>query len=84
MAGNNDTSIVSEYKREMTSVNKMLPLSNVIDKLLNLRTHIMLVVDKYRSVHGILTLEDALKTLLGLEIVDESDNVTDMQELARR
>ena len=33
---------------------------------------------------GILTLEDALETMLGVEIVDESDTVTDMQELARR
>jgi len=84
MAGGNGSSLVSEYKREMTSVNEMLPLSRVIDKLLHLRTHIMLVVDEYGSVHGILTLEDALETMLGLEIVDESDNVKDMQELARR
>jgi CBS domain containing-hemolysin-like protein len=43
----------------------------------------MLVVDEYGSVAGILTLEDLLETLLGLEIVDESDKTVDMQQLAR-
>jgi CBS domain containing-hemolysin-like protein len=84
LAGNNQSSLVSEFKREMISVNQQLPLSKVIDKLLHQRTHIILVVDEYGGVRGILTLEDALETMLGLEIVDEKDSVTDMQELARR
>ena len=57
---------------------------NSIDKLLYQRAHIMLVVDEYGSVLGILTLEDVLETILGLQIVDESDSVSNMQELARR
>ncbi|MFT7459850.1 MAG: CBS domain containing-hemolysin-like protein [Planctomycetota bacterium] len=84
MAAGDVSNIVTQYKREMVSVNEMMPLSKVMDNLLHQRTHIMLVVDEYGSVRGILTLEDALETMLGLEIVDESDNVTDMQELARR
>ena len=43
----------------------------------------MLVVDEYGTVAGVLTLEDLLETLLGLEIVDESDRTVDMQQLAR-
>ncbi len=84
MAGGKSSDTVSQYKREMLSVNEMLPLSKVMDNLLHQRTHIMLVVDEYGGVRGILTLEDALETMLGVEIVDESDTVTDMQELARR
>lgn len=84
MAGGKSSDTVSKYKREMLSVNEMLPLSKVMDNLLHQRTHIMLVVDEYGGVRGILTLEDVLETMLGLEIVDESDTVTDMQELARR
>ena len=84
MAAGEASNKVTKYKRDMLSVNEMLPLSKVMDDLLHQRTHIMLVVDEYGGVRGILTLEDALETMLGLEIVDESDNVTDMQELARR
>jgi CBS domain containing-hemolysin-like protein len=44
----------------------------------------MMVVDEYGGLEGILTLEDLLETLLGLEIVDEGDANVDMQQLARR
>ena len=75
---------VSNFRREITTIPGKLPILNSIDKLLYQRAHIMLVVDEYGSMLGILTLEDVLETMLGLEIVDESDSVTDMQELARR
>jgi CBS domain containing-hemolysin-like protein len=81
--GENDKP-VSDFIREITTIPGELPILNSIDKLLYQRAHIMLVVDEYGSVLGILTLEDVLETILGLEIVDESDSITDMQELARR
>ena len=43
-----------------------------------------LVVDEYGSVSGLVTMEDVIETLLGLEIMDESDNVSDLQHLARK
>lgn len=75
---------VASYKRELPTTISNLPLSGVFDQLLHDRTHIMLVVDEFGGVQGILTMEDLLETILDLEIVDESDTVTDMQELARR
>ena len=45
--------------------------------------HLFVVEDKYGQTAGVVTLEDALETLLGEEIVDESDSVADMQELAK-
>lgn len=54
------------------------------EHLLNSKNHILLVNDEFGSMLGIVTLEDILETLLGLEIVDEGDRIPDMQQLARR
>jgi CBS domain containing-hemolysin-like protein len=81
--GNGD-SILSNYRRDITAVPGSMSLSQVFNELLRLRVHLMLVVDEYGGVEGIITLEDVLETLLGIEIVDEKDNAVDMQKEARR
>ena len=57
-------------------------------ELLNLflqkRKHMVAVADEYGGFEGVVTLEDVLECLLGQEIVDESDEIEDMQELALR
>ena len=81
--GNGD-SILSNYRHDITAVPGSMSLSQVFNELLKLRVHMMLVVDEYGGVEGIITLEDVLETLLGLEIVDEKDDAVDMQKEARR
>jgi CBS domain containing-hemolysin-like protein len=56
----------------------------LFDTFIRKREHIALVVDEYGSVSGLVTMEDIIETLLGLEIMDESDNVEDLQALARK
>lgn len=70
-------------KRDLTAVLDDTRLSTVLEKLLDNRQHILLVVDKYGGMEGVVTLEDVVETLIGIEIVDEADNVDDMRKLAR-
>ena len=55
------------------------PIADLLDEFLSRREHIFLVIDEYGGTAGIVTLEDTIETLLGVEIVDEFDSVEDMR-----
>jgi len=84
MAFGNGTKLLSELKRNIIIVNRSLPIPKLFEQLVESRNHMALVVDEYGSVSGLVTMEDVIETLLGLEIMDESDNVSDLQLLARK
>lgn len=71
-----------EFKRPWLALPDFLTVSECFDRLVREQSHIALVVDEYGTVQGLLTLEDILETLIGLEITDELDTVADMQTLA--
>ncbi len=75
---------LSNYRRKIQALPESTSLAAAFNQLLQLRQHMMLVIDEYGGVEGIITLEDVLETLLGLEIVDEKDNEIDMQKVARK
>ena len=75
---------LSELKRNIIIVDRDLPIPKLFERLVESRNHMALVVDEYGSVSGLVTMEDVIETLLGLEIMDESDNVSDLQHLARK
>ena len=62
---------------------KMNALS-ALEELIRNKAHISIVVDNYGGTEGVLTIEDLVEELLGLEIVDETDTVRDLQSMARR
>jgi CBS domain containing-hemolysin-like protein len=75
---------LSDLKRPILIVPPDLPLRDLFERLMNERAHLALVVDEYGGTAGLVTMEDLVETLLGLEIVDETDAHQDMQELARQ
>lgn len=75
---------LAKYRREIATARRDQNLPSLMQRLLGNREHIAMVVDRYGSVVGLVTLEDVVETLLGLEIVDEQDTEVDMQSLARQ
>lgn len=83
-ANQDDQQPLENLSRELLAVPDELTLLQAFQIFVSHSVHIMLVVDEYGDTKGLLTLEDIMESLLGLEIVDETDNVADMQEKAIR
>lgn len=75
---------LSSIKRQVKLVSETTDLRTLFDMLTEANEHLAVVADSYGSITGIVTMEDLMETILGLEIVDETDGVTDMQALARK
>lgn len=84
MALDNDDKILADIRREIIIIERNLPIPILFEKLVESKNHMALVVDEYGTVTGLVTMEDVIETLLGLEIMDESDNVADLQKQARK
>ena len=77
-------STLAKIKRPLIVIDPESKIPFIFDKLLKEREHISLVKDRTGSIKGLVTLEDILETILGLEIVDETDQVEDLQLLAKK
>lgn len=75
---------LGELARPLHAVPAVAKLPHVLKDFVHRREHLFLVVDEYGGSAGVVTLEDVVETLLGLEIVDETDTVDDMQQVARQ
>ena len=75
---------LKNYLRPITSLLNTVSSSHALSEMLRQGVQIMLIVDEYGTVKGIVTLEDMFETLLGLEIIDEYDKAADMQQLAKQ
>jgi CBS domain containing-hemolysin-like protein len=75
---------LSTLKRDIIAVTEDFPILDLFNRFLSSREHIALVIDEFGGTAGLVTMEDVIETLIGIEIVDESDHTTDMQSLARR
>ncbi|WP_373035642.1 CNNM domain-containing protein [Sulfurimonas sp.] len=78
-----DSVNVGSIKKDIFSINENIPVSKALDLFITKKDHMFLVMDNYDQTEGIITLEDCVETILGVEIVDESDSTADMRELAK-
>lgn len=74
---------LKDIKRDIVILPQTQALFDAWEKLLEKKEHIALVVDEYGGTDGIVTMEDIIETMLGLEIIDEKDTIADMQKFAR-
>jgi len=78
-----DSVTLGSIKKKIYSINENVPVSKALDLFIAKKDHMFLVMDNYDQTEGIITLEDCVETILGVEIVDESDSTVDMRELAK-
>ena len=74
---------INQFTKPIFRVSEKLPVQQLLDLFIKNQAHLFLVEDEFGQTSGIVTLEDAIETLLGREILDERDTVADMQALAR-
>ena len=75
---------VAALRREIVAVGESFAITDLFEELRKRQEHLAVVLDEFGGMAGIVTMEDVIETLLGLEIVDETDSAVDMRELARR
>ena len=78
-----DNTLLKDIMVPVHKISENVPVSALIDQFVNRKTHLFIVEDNYGQTSGVVTLEDAIETLLGVEIVDEMDEVEDMQVFAK-
>ena len=83
MAEDKFTTTIRDISRPILSFPEEEPVGNIWEKFLAKKEHISVIIDEYGTFRGIVTLEDVIETMLGQEIVDETDEVVDMQEYAK-
>ena len=83
MAEDKFDTTVRDITRPILSFPEEEPVGNIWEKFLEKKEHISVIIDEYGTFRGIVTLEDVIETMLGQEIVDETDEVVDMQEYAK-
>lgn len=74
---------MNQMMKSIHSINETTSVADALDLFVRRRQQMFIVTEEFGTTTGLITLEDAIETLLGVEIVDEHDNVVDMRKLAK-
>ena len=74
---------IRDIARPILTFSEEESVGNIWEKFLEKKEHISVIIDEYGTFRGLVTMEDVIETMLGQEIVDETDEVVDMQEYAK-
>ena len=74
---------LSDLKRPILTFREEESVFQIWEKMLEKREHISIIIDEYGGLRGLVTMEDIIETMTGVEIVDEDDVAVDMQALAK-
>jgi CBS domain containing-hemolysin-like protein len=83
MAEGKNKLALARFKQQAHFVPETAPLNRILVDFFDRRQHLFIVVDEYGTMTGIISMEDVLEEIVGMEIIDESDKAKDMRELAR-
>ena len=75
---------LSSLRRDIVAVGETLAVTDLFTNLMERREHVAVVLDDFGGMAGIVTMEDIIETILGMEIMDETDTATDMRLLAQK
>ena len=83
LAEDHDNLTLKDIKKDIAIILETKPVFSLWEQLIEKKEHIALVVDEYGGVDGIVTMEDIIESLVGFEIVDEKDTISNMQQYAK-
>jgi CBS domain containing-hemolysin-like protein len=83
LANDEFDALLKDFARPIGFVPEVIHGHKLLKEFLKRGAHILGVVDEYGSIVGVVTLEDIMESLIGAEILDETDHIADLQVAAR-
>ena len=75
--------VIKDLIRPVIIIPENKKIGSLLKEFQQKHIHLAVIVNEFGGMEGIVTMEDIIETIIGREIVDESDTIVDMQAYAR-